>query len=139
MSWSFDADVLIYAAAPGHELGEPVWKLLEDHPDQVFGSNLLLPEVLTKPVRVRANEEYDALLAVLGRLTLIELDDSVAMLAVELGATYGLKPADAVHLASAVWVGTDVFVTNNRRDFRPDRVAEVDVRYPDQLGMTRGS
>lgn len=112
-----------------------MWKLLEEHPDQVFGSNLLLPVVLTEPVRMRTEEEYDALLEILARLTLIEVDDSVAMLSVELGAAYGLKTADAVHLASAAWIGADVFVTNNRRDFRADRVTEVDVRYPDQFGV----
>ncbi len=133
MSWSFDADVLIYAAAPGHAWGEPVWELLELHPDSVFGASLLIPEVLIKPQRKGTNGEYDALMAVLARLTLIGLDDTVAMLAAELGAGYGLKPADAVHLAAAVWAGTDVFVTNNRRDFRPDRITEIDVRFPDQL------
>lgn len=134
MSWSFDADVLIYAAEPGHELGEPVWDLLEGHPDEVFGSSLLIPEVLIKPARLHRDDEYDTLTAVLARLELIGLDDAVATLAVELGASHNLKPADAIHLASAVWVGAEAFVTNNRRDFKPSRIAEIDVRFPDQLG-----
>ena len=133
MSWSFDADVLIYAAVPGHELGDPVWRLLEGHADAVFGSSLLVPEVLIKPLRTGAEEEYEALLAVLARLSLVAVDDALATLAVELGASYGLKAADAVHLASAVSIGADVFVTNNRRDFKPVPISEVDVRFPDQL------
>lgn len=32
-------------------------------------------------------------------------------------------------------VGADVFVTNNRRDFKPARISEIDVRFPDQLEM----
>jgi predicted nucleic acid-binding protein len=134
MSWSFDADVLIYAAEPGHKLGEPVWDLLEAHPDEVFGSILLIPEMLIKPARLHAHDEYDTLTAVLARLELIGLDDGIAALTVELGASHGLTPADAVHLASAVWVGAEVFVTNNRRDFKPSRITEIDVRFPDQIG-----
>ncbi|MGH2950796.1 MAG: type II toxin-antitoxin system VapC family toxin [Solirubrobacterales bacterium] len=133
MSWSFDADALIYAAAPQHQLGKPVWEVLRAHPHEVFGSTLLIPEVLIKPARLDNEDEYDTLVAVLARLELIALDDAVAALAVELGAAHGLKPADAVHLASAVWIGADVFVTNNRRDFKPDRIAEIEVRAPDRL------
>lgn len=110
-----------------------MWTLLEGHPDAVFGSSLLVSEVLIKPLRTGAEEEYEALLAVLARLSLVAVDDVLAMLAVELGASYELKAVDAVHLASAVSVGADVFVTNNRRDFKPARINEIDVRFPDQL------
>jgi predicted nucleic acid-binding protein len=133
VSWSFDADVLIYAAAPAHELGKPVWDLLEAQPDRVFGSTLLIPEMLIKPARLHNDHEHDTLVAVLARLELIDLDDAVAAVAAELGASYSLRAADAVHLASAVWVGADVFVTNNHRDFTPTRITEIDVRFPDQL------
>ncbi len=38
-----------------------------------------------------------------------------------------------MHLASAVSIGADMFVTNNRRDFKRTRISEIDVRFPDQL------
>jgi predicted nucleic acid-binding protein len=132
-TYSFDADVLIYAATPGHKLGEPVWQLLEREPGNVFGSTLLIPELLIKPVRLRNEAEIAVLTAVLGRLDLLDVTDSVATLAVELGAAYTLKAADALHLATAVWLGADQFVTNNSKDFRSDRVTEIDVVYPAQL------
>lgn len=130
MTWSFDADVLIYAAAPGHVLGSSVWRLLEQHAGAVCGSVLLIPEIITKPLRQGASDEIEALMAVLARLQLVDVTRRVATLAVELGATYRLKTADAIHLATAVWLGADAFVTNNRRDFPAAQVRELDIVFP---------
>jgi predicted nucleic acid-binding protein len=135
---AFDADVLIYAAVPGHALGRRVLALFSDEPagDTVrpagVGSMLLLPELLTKPTQDQADSELVALTALLSRLDLRPLDEATAELAVALGAAYGLRAADAVHLASAVGVGADRFVTNNHRDF-PQTINEIDITYPDQL------
>jgi hypothetical protein len=40
-----------------------------------------------------------------------------------------------VHLATAVNVGADRFLTNNRRDF-PQSIAELKVTYPDLLDVS---
>jgi len=135
---AFDADVLIYAAVPGHKLGRRVASLLgeaplePDGPARGVGSVLLLPELLSRPLRDGATEEVDALLAILARLALHPLDEATARLAVALGASYGLRAADATHLATAVSIGANRFVTNNRRDF-PSSISEIDVTYPDAL------
>ncbi len=135
---AFDADVLIYAAVPGHLLGRRVLALLpreatvhSEAPTGV-GSVLLLPEILAKPVREEATAELVTLAAILGRLDLRPVDDATARLAVTLAADYRLKAADAVHLATAVGVGADRFITNNRRDF-PRTITEVAVTYPADL------
>lgn len=47
-------------------------------------------------------------------------------------AAYGLRAADAVHLATAVGGGADRFLTNNQSDF-PTSIAEIDVVYPADL------
>ena len=93
---------------------------------------LLLPELLTRPTRDRADDELAALAALLARLDLRPVDEATAELAVALGAAYGLRAADAVHLATAVGLGADRFLTNNRRDF-PQTISEIDITYPDQL------
>jgi predicted nucleic acid-binding protein len=49
-----------------------------------------------------------------------------------LGASYGLRAADAVHLATAVGAGADRFLTNNRSEF-PKSITEIAVTYPDDL------
>jgi predicted nucleic acid-binding protein len=135
---AFDADVLIYAAVPAHALGRRVLALFSDEPARDamapagVGSMLLLPELLTKPTRDQADSELVALAALLARLDLRPLDEATAELAVALGAAYGLRAADAVHLATAVGVGADRFLTNNHRDF-PHTITEIDITYPDQL------
>lgn len=135
---AFDADVLIYAAVPDHPLGQRVSALFPDaamHGDDApcgVGSLLLLPEVLGKPMRDGAEDEVRALAALLARLDLRPLDRATAELAVALSVAYRLRAADAAHLATAVAVGADRFVTNNRRDFSKE-IAEIDVVFPEQL------
>jgi predicted nucleic acid-binding protein len=134
---AFDADVLIYAAVPGHPHGRRVLALFaKDHGAATaragIGSVLLLPEILTKPIRQEADSEIAALAGLLGRLDLRAVDEATAQLAVALGVHYRLGTADAVHLATAVGAGADRFVTNNRRDF-PQTINEIAVTYPADL------
>lgn len=135
---AFDADVLIYAAADDHELGRRVRPLFPAEPTSStgevagLGSVLLLPELLTKPLRDGAHDELEALAGLLSRLELRPVDEATARLATALGAAYALRAADATHLATAVHAGADRFITNNRRDFSRD-VEEIDVTYPDDL------
>jgi predicted nucleic acid-binding protein len=90
------------------------------------------PKVLTKPTRDGVGEEVAALAALLARLEMRPVDEAIALLAVALGASYGLRSADAVHLAGAVSAGADRFIANNRYVF--DRaIEEVSVTYPTDL------
>jgi predicted nucleic acid-binding protein len=133
---AFDADVLIYAATPGHPLGRRVLALFHEPPavDELIGvgSVLLLPELLSKPMRTAAPDDVVSIAALLTRLQLLPVDRGTAELALALGARYGLRAPDAVHLATAVGAGADRFLTNNRRDFAPT-MPEIDVTYPTDL------
>ena len=133
---AFDADVLIYAAVAGHELGRPVRALLSAQPTEDsragIGAVLLVPELLTKPLGEKTTEEFHELSALLGRLDLLPIDEATADLATALGAAYGLRARDAVHLATAVGAGADRFLTNNRSDF-PKSITEIDITYPVEL------
>ncbi len=130
---AFDADVLIYAAAADHPLGARVAPLLTVSDLPRVGSVLLLPEVLTKPMRADANSvETIALVGVLSRIELLPFDEATARLSLALAVSYGLRAADSAHLATAVAAGADRFLTNNRRDF-PRSISEIDIVYPDQL------
>lgn len=134
----FDADVVIYAAVARNPTGRRVRELLgvdevaDDAEATAIGSVLLLPEVLTKPTREGNTRELAALLPILARLRLLPVDDATARLSVALGGVYGLKAADAVHLATAVNAGADRFITNNRKDF-PNSITEIDITYPEGL------
>lgn len=133
----FDADVLIYASTRDHPLGRPIRELLEVTPTapdrpRGIGSVLLLPELLSKPLRSDDDEELKRLAALLARLDLLPLDAATARLAAALGARHRLRAADAVHLATAVGAGAERFITNNRRDFPPS-IDEIQITYPDDL------
>jgi predicted nucleic acid-binding protein len=135
---AFDADVLIYATVAGHALGRRVRALFPTDPVETtgavagIGSVLLLPELLAKPLREQAADDLAELGALLARLDLRPTDVATAELATALGASYGLRAADAVHLATAVSAGADRFITNNRSDF-PKTIVEIDIAYPDEL------
>lgn len=136
---AFDADVLVYAATPGHPLGERVFRLFtaaESRGEPAgAGSVLLLGEVLTKPLRADPDSQESAsLLGLLSRLCLIALDEQTAQLALALGVSYGLRAADAAHLATAIAAGADRFLTNNRRDF-PTSITEIAIIYPSELDI----
>ena len=132
MALAFDSDAIIYAATPGHRLGEAVWALLDAEGTPRLGSVLLLSELLVKPTREGRETELRSLLACLGRLDLRTIDAQVAALSVTLGAAYRLKAPDAIHLASAVDAGADGFVTNNRKDFDKP-ITEIEVVFVDEL------
>lgn len=135
---AFDADVLIYAAVPDHPLGQRVRALFPSDATAASGavagtgSVLLIPELLTKPMREGSQDEVGALAVLLGRLDLRPVDEAVAELSAVLGAAHGLRAADAVHLATAVAAGADRFITNNASDFAKT-ITEVDVTYPEEL------
>jgi predicted nucleic acid-binding protein len=132
---AFDADALIYAAAPGHPLGRRVAALFSAAGTGTTvgtGSVLLLPEVLGKPLRDGATDEIRILAGLLARLDLRPVDRATAELATALSSRYGLRAADATHLATALGTGADRFITNNQRDF-PRTIAEIQVTYPADL------
>ena len=132
---AFDADVLIYAANPRDTVGAVVLANLpplRDGKPTGVGSVLLLAEVLTKPTRSGDTDEILALAVILSRLDLKPVDRATAELAVTIGAAYGLRAADAIHLACAVNAGADRFITNNKKDF-PKSIAEIDITYPEGL------
>ena len=130
---AFDADVLIYAAVPGHPLGQRVAALFREAAPGTaagIGSVLLLPEVLGRPLRHGSADEIGALTGLLARLDLRPVVRATAERATALASRYRLKAADATHLATAVGMGADRFITNNKRHFGP-HIAEIDVTYPD--------
>jgi predicted nucleic acid-binding protein len=142
---AFDADVLIYAANHTHPLGARVRRLFAAAAEGApagesvgIGSVLLLPELYSKPMRTGNERELAALHDLVTRLDLQPLDSGTALLAAALGATHGLRSADAVHLATAVRSGAEYFLTNNQRDF-PRTISEIDVLYPDDLPVAPGA
>jgi predicted nucleic acid-binding protein len=130
-----DADVLIYAAAPAeHPLAPRILGLFKAPARfRLCGSTLLLPEVLTKPYRTSRMDEVSALGELITQLELWPATYAICELGVTIGAAYGLSMVDAIHLATAIDSRADIFLTNNRKDFDPDRIVEIDIVFPDEL------
>ena len=140
---ALDADVLIYATKPGHTLGTKVANLFQNSIEDVtepqsarilIGSALLVPELLIKPTRQGQLTEFRSLSSFLGKIQLHPFDTKLAIKAVHLGSKYGLRTADAAHLATAVDGGADYFLTNNRKDF-PKTISETRIIYPTDLPL----
>jgi predicted nucleic acid-binding protein len=135
---AFDSDVLIYAVALRHPLGERVAALFPPHPlgsqgpKVGVGSVLLLPEVLSKPLRDGDAEAVRLLSELLAMLDLRPVDQLTAAQAAILAARYKLRLADATHLATAIAMGAHRFITNNSKDFGPF-IKEIEVTYPADL------
>jgi predicted nucleic acid-binding protein len=91
-----------------------------------------VPEVLGKPLRDGATDEVRLLAGLLARLDLHPADRATAELATALATRYRLKAADAIHLATAVSLGADRFITDNQRDF-PATMTEIAITYPADL------
>ena len=65
------------------------------------------------------------------------MDRATAELATVLASKYRLRATDASHLATAINVGADRFITGNRGDF-PATISEVTVTYPGELASGSG-
>lgn len=128
MSDAFDADVLVYLAK-GLSIARPIRRAL-DAADGIIGSVVLMPVVLSKPMRLERAQESADLLEILSRFELKEVTLEVATASTTLAAKYNLKAADAIHLATAVVWGAERFHTNNRKDFGP-HITEVKVVWPE--------
>ncbi len=135
---AFDADVLIYAAIPGHPLGRRVAALFPATAVPLraakigVGSALLVPELLSKPLRDEDAATVTMLSWFLGQLDLWPADGSIAAHAAVLGAKYNLHAPDATHLATAIKMGAHRFITNNSKDFGKS-IGEIEVTFPADL------
>lgn len=127
-----DADVVIYSASADHPWAERLTSLFIDNGRwRLIGSTLLLPEVLIRPTRRADPDEVEVLRDRIARIELLPADAGLCALATAVGAAHGLRAADAVHLATAIDVGADAFLTNNRKDFQAEAIEEIRVVYPD--------
>ena len=126
---AFDSDIVIYASIGdprGSALSEAVSQRASDGTAAGVGSVLLLTETLA----LGAGTANSARLReILSALVLVPVDVEVARVAAVLRATYRLKPPDALHLATAIVVGADRFITGNTRDFNTS-IAEIAISFP---------
>lgn len=98
-----------------------------------FTSVVALTEILVQPLRLgntdRAQQYYDI---IVGRydFTLVTFTSEIAISAAAIRARCSLRTPDAIHVATAIKMGCDAILTNDR-DFR--RVQDLNVLVLDDL------
>lgn len=124
-----DANGFIYSIEridPYSSILAPMWLAAHDSRFVILSSELVLLETLIKPFRER-DEVLENLFRELFGSYEVQLIPTTAVIwemAAQLRASTGLKTPDALHAASALAAGCDLFVTNDPH-FR--RVANLPV------------
>lgn len=114
----WDTNIFIYLIEDKDTLGIRAAALasrMHERGDQLFSSTLSLGEVLVRP-SIESNEPlraaYEDLFA--RHVTLVPFDQEAARLYATIRRDRSLRAPDAIQLACAGCVGTDVLVTNDR-------------------------
>lgn len=107
----------------------------------IITSALTLAEVIKRKGHPQLTEEDEATIVNFFRHPDILIHDVtrfVAENARKLSRAHGLKPNDAIHLATALMANADVFETWNTRDFLPlQGKVPIDIREPTWEGSVR--
>ena len=113
-----DANSLIYTVErvePYRSLLDPVWQAAQRGDLTVASGGLIVLESLVKPLR-DGNREIEAQYRELFEASVFEILDmplAVFERAAEIRAFARLKTADALHAATALQAGCDLFITND--------------------------
>ena len=102
-----------------------------------LSSVITLTEVLSQPIRIgntTLEQEYRDILVNSGSYQLVTINIQMAEAAAALRAQYGLRTPDALHIATAIHAGCDVFLTN---DSGIKRVTELPILILDDLELSQ--
>jgi predicted nucleic acid-binding protein len=97
---------------------EPLFREIDSGAVRGVTSVLALLEVLVRPIEVGATalaDDFRNALRMSPNLDLVPMDAAIADLAAGVRARHGFRTPDAIHLATALHVGADAFVTNDAR------------------------
>lgn len=114
---------------------DAVIQLVDRGTVMAFSSVILLPEVLSYPLKLqRADLEkaYRDALTGSPNFELIPVSRAIAERATELRARHNLRTPDALHVATALEVQCDAFLTN---DLGLKRVTELSILVLDELTL----
>jgi predicted nucleic acid-binding protein len=124
----FDTNVFIYALEREPAFAEAAVAILEDSGGRPFTSEYTIAECLVGNRRSggdpQLQEDYLAYFADPESIVTIPVSRGLLVSAARLASELGLKLADAIHVASALSVGCQSFVTNDRK---------LGLRLPDSL------
>jgi predicted nucleic acid-binding protein len=123
-----DANIFIYFIEGSPAFEEPArrfFKLANERRVSLSTSELTIAECLHGAHRLQNKSLAQAYLRLFDdakMIRLVQVDRSILESAASVGAATRTKLIDAVHIASALSVGCDVFVTNDRSIRAPERL-----------------
>lgn len=114
-----DTSVAIYTIEGNRDyysLLQPLWSKFYAGEIQIVSSELILLEVLVVPLRSENNSlvaDYEELL-LSSQIQLLPISQSILRQAANLRATTNIKTPDAIHVATALSVNCNLFITNDK-------------------------
>ncbi len=114
-----DTPLLIYTLENHpdfYPLLKPLWAKFENDRVSISTSELIITEALVSPLRsgnVVLIANYEQLIFHSG-INLIPIDRSILVAATRLRVKYKLKTPDAIHAATALSIGCNRFITNDK-------------------------
>lgn len=114
-----DSNCVIYGVEkvkPYAAILEPLWRAGASHPISLIGSQIVLLEVLVKPVwenKPELQEKFRHFLLRSQEFSTIPIDLGILERAARIRADSGLRTPDAIHAATALEAGAALFVTND--------------------------
>jgi predicted nucleic acid-binding protein len=125
----WDSNLFIYLHEGHPEFGPRVRRLYEDmiaRNDALCTSVFTVGEVLTLPIRLKDETAINAIRESMlsGEVELLPFTLAMAQRYAQIRARCSIKPADALHLATAIEAKVNLFVTNDHK-FRQLRLPEM--------------
>jgi predicted nucleic acid-binding protein len=114
-----DTPVLIYTLENHQDyypLLKQLWAKFENNQVSITSSELIITEALVSPLRSEnmvSIANYEQIIFHAG-INLIPIDRSILLAATKLRVKYKLKTPDAIHAATALSIGCNRFITNDK-------------------------
>lgn len=103
---------------PFFEATSVLFRNIQSHQIEGITSVVTLAEILVRPMKIKdieIIEDYKIILNNFPNLTILNIDQNIAILAAELRAKYKIKLLDALQIAGGLIKEATLFITNNKK------------------------
>ena len=127
----FDANIIIYLIEgfPLYQkLINDVQLILENDDFVAYTSELSICESLIKPFKVKADNTaslFRTFLEESGCFSMIAIDRDILIKSAHIAASTAMKTPDAIHIATAMASGCDLFLSNDKNIRMPESLEKI--------------